>query len=114
MALEMSNEIGTITMADGLVEKIAGFATIENYGIVGMNARRGIDLFTSRDSLGRGVKVTPLSSDVVVIDLFVTLEYGFSLPAVARNTKANVKYRVEEMTGLRVNSVNVHVVSVRV
>jgi uncharacterized alkaline shock family protein YloU len=113
MAVEMMNDLGRITVADGLVEKIAGYATVENYGIVGMNARKGLDLF-SKDSLGKGVKVTILSGDVVDIDLYVTLEYGVSLPAVARNTKANVKYRVEEMTGLKVNSVNVHVVNVRV
>ena len=39
---------------------------------------------------------------------------ALSLPAVAQNAKSNVKYRVEEMTGLTVHAVNVHVESIRV
>ena len=51
---------------------------------------------------------------VIDIDLYVTLEYGVSLPAVAQNAKSNVKYRVEEMTGVTVHTVNVHVENIRV
>ena len=43
------------------------------------------------------------------VDLFVTMVYGVSLQVVAKNTIDNVRYRVEEMTGIKVNSVNIHV-----
>ena len=59
-------------------------------------------------------KVTLVSPDVIDVDLYVTLEYGVSLPAVAQNAKSNVKYRVEEMTGITVRTVNVHVENIRV
>ena len=55
-----------------------------------------------------------VAPDTVVIDLYVTLEYGVSLPAVAENTRSNVKYRVETMTGLSVQSINIHVENIRV
>ncbi len=117
MAAELVTDIGKITIADDLVASIAGYAAVENYGIVGMNSKKAgdslVELF-GKDNLRRGVKVTVVSPDAVDIDLYVTLEYGVSLPAVARNTKSNVKYRVEEMTGLTVNHVNVHVENIRV
>ena len=117
MAAEMSTAMGKILIADDLIASIAGFAAVENYGIVGMNAKKAGDSFIElfgKDNMRRGVKVTMVSPDVMDIDLYVTLEYGVSLPAVAQNAKSNVKYRVEEMTGLTVHAVNVHVENIRV
>ena len=117
MAAEMSTTLGKITIADDLIASIAGFAAVENVGIVGMNAKTASDSFIElfgKDNMRRGVKVTIISPEVIDIDLYVTLEYGVSLPAVAQNAKSNVKYRVEEMTGITVHAVNVHVENIRV
>ena len=117
MAAEMSTALGKITIADDLIATIAGYAAVENYGIVGMNAKKASDSFVElfgKDNMRRGVKVTVVSTDVIDVDLYVTLEYGVSLPAVAQNAKSNVKYRVEEMTGITVRTVNVHVENIRV
>lgn len=117
MAAEMSTAMGKIVIADDLIASIAGYAAVENYGIVGMSAKKATDSFIElfgKDNMRRGVKVTILSPEVIDIDLYVTLEYGVSLPAVAQNAKSNVKYRVEEMTGLTVHAVNVHVENIRV
>ena len=117
MAAEMTTTLGKITIADDLIASIAGYAAVENYGIVGMNSKKASDSFVElfgKDNMRRGVKVTMVSPDVMDIDLYVTLEYGVSLPAVAQNAKSNVKYRVEEMTGLTVHAVNVHVENIRV
>ncbi|MDO4572047.1 MAG: Asp23/Gls24 family envelope stress response protein [Clostridia bacterium] len=117
MAAEIVTEYGKITLSDDLIACIAGFAAVENYGIVGMNSQNATDAFVElfgKDNMKRGVIVTLVDTNVVDIDLYVTLEYGVSLPAVAQNTKSNMKYRVEEMTGLSVRAVNVHVESIRV
>ena len=55
-----------------------------------------------------------MNENLVHIDLYVILQYGVSLPAVASNCKSNVKYRVEEFTGVNVNNVNIHVEGIRV
>ncbi len=112
MAAELVTELGKITISEDLIGDIAGFAAVENYGIVGMNSKK-VELF-KRDNLRRGVQVTLVGPQTVAIDLFVTLEYGVSLPAVAENTKDNVKYRVEDLTGLKVQYVNIHVEGIRV
>ncbi|MEG1523759.1 MAG: Asp23/Gls24 family envelope stress response protein [Clostridia bacterium] len=117
MAAELITELGKITIADDLISNIAGYAAVENYGIVGMNAKKTTDSLVElfgKDNLKRGVKVSMVTANEVDIDLYVTLEYGVSLPAVAENTKSNVKYRVEEMTGVTVRNVNVHVENIRV
>ena len=117
MAAEMSTALGKITIADDLIASIAGYAAVENYGIVGMNSKKASDSFVElfgKDNMRRGVKVTIISPEVIDIDLYVTLEYGVSLAAVAQNAKSNVKYRVEEMAGITVRAVNVHVENIRV
>ena len=48
------------------------------------------------------------------IDLHVTVMYGVSLPAVAQNAVSNVKYRVEDLTGLHVRNVNIFVEAIKV
>ena len=115
----INNEYGKVTISEDIIATVAGYAATENYGVVGMSAKTATDailkLVGSEANKKRGVKVSFLGEgDEVDIDLYVTLEYGVSLPAVAENTKSNVKYRVEEMTGIRVRKVNVHVENIRV
>ena len=42
------------------------------------------------------------------------MKYGVSISAVSESLKKSVKYSVENFTGMIVDSVNVHVVGVRV
>ncbi len=118
MAGIINTELGTITYADELIAKIAGLAAGENYGIAGMNAKKASDTFlqiVGGENQKRGVRVTPLEDGKAVdIDLYVTLVYGVTLPTVAQNTISNVRYRVNEMTGVEVRNVNIHVESIRV
>ena len=45
-------------------------------------------------------------------DLFVIIEYGYSIPEVSHAIQDNVKRTIEVMTGLDVVEVNVHVLGV--
>ena len=48
------------------------------------------------------------------MDLHVIVAYGVSIRAVAHNVLENVKYKVEEFTGMEVESINVIVEGVRI
>ncbi|MBE5784664.1 MAG: Asp23/Gls24 family envelope stress response protein [Clostridiales bacterium] len=110
-------ELGKISIPEDIVATIAGYAASENYGIVGMSAKTTGDQLwqlVGGDNHKRGVKVTVLEDgESVDIDLYVTVVYGTSLAAVARNAIENVRYRVSEMTGIRVVNVNIHVEAIR-
>jgi uncharacterized alkaline shock family protein YloU len=117
MTIEVKNEYGKISVAEDLVSVVAGYAAVENYGIVGMCSKRTGDTLAEllgRDSLKKGIKVTTVGDNLVDIDLYVILQYGVSLPAVSQNTKQNVRYRIEEITGVSVRNVNIFVESIRV
>jgi len=116
MSGTIKTNLGVITISDDVIATIAGYTAVENYGIVGMSARKAGDSFfelLGRENIRKGVSVT-VSEDACVIDLYVIVEYGVSIHAVARNVIENVTYRVREYAGLAVSSVNVHVEGVRV
>ena len=117
MALTTITAIGKISISEDLVTTIAGYAAMENYGTIGMCAHSAGDAFGElfgRDNMQRGVKIEKVGDAEVDISLHVALQYGVSLPAVADNTKKNVKYRVEDITGVPVRNVNIFVESIRV
>ena len=100
-----------------IIATVAGYAATENYGVVGMSAKTATDailkLVGSEANKKRGVKVSFLGEgDEVDIDLYVTMVYGVSLPVVAKNMIDNVRYRVQETTGIKVANVNIHVESI--
>ena len=111
-------ELGRISMSEDMIANIAGLAAMENSGIAGMNATKAADTLIQiigGENHKRGVSVTPVEDgEEVDIDLYVTLMYGVSLPAVAQNTIENVRYRVSDMTGIKVRNVNIYVESIRV
>lgn len=111
-------DLGTVTMSDEMIASIAGTAAVENYGIVAMNSKSATDALlqiVGSENMKRGVKVTVLADGVTVdIDLHVTVMYGVSLNAVAQNAVSNVKYRVEDLTGLSVRNVNIFVEAIKV
>ncbi|MCR5809203.1 MAG: Asp23/Gls24 family envelope stress response protein [Clostridiales bacterium] len=111
-------DLGTVTLTDDLIATIAGTAAVENYGIVAMNSKSATDAIlqlVGSDNMKRGVKVTILNDGTTIdIDLHVTVMYGVSLPVVAQNAVSNVKYRVEDLTGLHVRNVNIFVESIKV
>jgi len=59
-------------------------------------------------SLTKGVKVAVREGNVVV-DLAVTMEYGYNIPATCQKVQAKVKSAVENMTGLNCTDVNIRI-----
>lgn len=117
MAIVVTKDQGKITISEDLIATIAGYAALENYGIIGMCARTTgdaiVELF-GKENLQKGVKVEKADEGRVDVALHVALQYGVSLPAVAENTQSNVKYRIEDLTGIKVRNVNIFVESIRV
>ena len=112
----IKNELGNIIINEDIIATVAGYAASENYGIVGMSAKTAGDQLWNLiggDNQKRGVKVSIVGEDEIDIDLYVSVTYGVSLTAVAQNAIGNVRYRVQDLTGLKVRNVNVHVEGIK-
>lgn len=112
----IKNNLGTVTITEDIIASIAGMAAIENYGIVGMaskSTKEGFWELLKKENIKKGVKAQMIG-EAIGIDLFVMVEYGVSINAVASNVISNATYRIKELTGIDVAYVNVHVEGVRV
>lgn len=99
-------EVNGIKIAEDVVATIAGMATAEVKGVSSMNG--GIAGMFGKKNYSRGVKVQVTEKDAS-IDLFIIVEYGTRIPDIAWEIQNRVKTAVENMTGLRVLEVNIHV-----
>ncbi len=116
MSVQITNELGSIIIDDHLIASVAGLAATECYGIVGMaskNATEGFFELLKKDQLSKGIKVNT-ENEELIIDLYIVLQFGVKISAVAENVISKVKYTVESLTGLEVSKVNIFVQGVRV
>jgi uncharacterized alkaline shock family protein YloU len=116
MPAKISNNLGEIIISDDALANIAGLATIECYGLVGMaskNAKDGLVELLKRDHLNKGVKIATEGEDIIV-DLFVIVKFGTRISTVADNIISKVKYTLESITGLKVKRVNLNIQGVRI
>lgn len=112
----MSTGLGEITIDVGVIAKYAGTLAIECFGIVGMayvSMTDGLVKLLKRESLTQGINVV-IEENKLTIDFHVIVVYGVSISAVADNLIHNVKYKVEEFTGMEVEKINIYVEGVRV
>jgi uncharacterized alkaline shock family protein YloU len=106
---------GSTTIADIVVQKIAGLAAREINGVhrLGGTATRAFGALRERipgatASIGQGVSVE-VGERQAAIDLEVMVEYGVPIAELARAVRRNVIAAIEQMTGLEVVEVNINV-----
>jgi uncharacterized alkaline shock family protein YloU len=101
---------GRVEVSPKAIASIVNEAVLTSYGVVGMAAKdlaSGIANVLSPDSK-RGIDVR-IEEEQVIIDVYVIIEYGTRIAAVARSVMNVVKFSVERALGIPVAEVNVHV-----
>ena len=106
---------GTTTIADDVVQKIAGLAAREVSGVhaLGGGAARAMSALRERipgasASAGQGVSVE-VGEKLAAVDLQLVVEYGVGIADLSRAVRRNVITALERMTGLEVVEVNIHI-----
>ena len=111
----LSTKNGDILIDNEVIAKYAGITAVENFGIVGMaavNMKDGIVKLLKRDSVSQGVNVV-IDNNHLTIEFHIIVAYGVSIAAVTENLISNVKYKVEEFTGMKVDDISVYVEGVK-
>jgi uncharacterized alkaline shock family protein YloU len=116
MECRINNALGQITISEDVLLKVAGYATLECYGIVAMSSKHATDGFAEwlgRENLAKGVEVN-ITDDGIDIDLYNIVEYGISIVEVCNIIRSQVCYKIENMTGAKVRKVNITVEGIRI
>ena len=113
----MSTDLGIITINPEVIAKYAGSVAVECFGIVGMAAvsvKDGMARLLKRESLTHGIQLEISDDNKITLDFHVIVSYGVNILPVSDNLMNNVKYKVEEFTGMTVEKINIFVEGVRV
>lgn len=111
MGQNREDKYGTIKISDEVVSICAVNAALKTNGVYELSG--GLIDNLSRNILGneppsKGIKISRDEQNVE-IDVFIIVDYEVKIPAVAWEVQVNVKNEVEQMTGLSVTAVNIHV-----
>lgn len=113
VVLKEDGSIGEVQIADDVVAMIASLAATEVEGVSAMAGNITNELMSKvgMKNLTKGVKVDVLENNVTV-DLGVTMEYGYNIPATCQKVQTKVKNAIENMTGLTCSDVNIRIAGI--
>ncbi|KIX90403.1 MULTISPECIES: Asp23/Gls24 family envelope stress response protein [Staphylococcus] len=116
MALEITNDYGSIDISNEVIASVVGGKAVECYGIVGMASRQqvrdGIAEILGHENYAKGIVVRE-NDGILDVDMYIIVSYGVKISEVAQNVQSTVKYTLEHTLKLKVNSVNIFVQGVR-
>src|SRR5699024_9419536 len=106
--------LGKVEIAPEVIEVITGIAASEVEGISEMRGSFATDVVErfGGKSHGKGVKVE-ITSEGVLIDLYVVVKFKVSIPSVAEKLQENIRQTLKNMTALETKEINVHVVGIQ-
>ncbi|QNQ82076.1 Asp23/Gls24 family envelope stress response protein [Lactobacillus sp. PV037] len=107
-----SNEKGDETRVDvSVLEVILGIAARKVDGVSEMRGslKAGINRLFGRTNRGKGVSIH-VDDGKLTADIYVYLNYGVNVPQVAMNLQKKLTLQLEQMTSLKLDDINIHVV----
>ena len=112
----MNTHMGNIAIDNEVIAQYAGSVAMECFGVVGMagiSVKDGFVKLLKKESMTRGIYVS-VNKNKLTVNFHVIVSYGVSILAVTDNLVSNVKYKVEEFTGIEIEKINIFVEGVRV
>ncbi|MFA9555979.1 Asp23/Gls24 family envelope stress response protein [Evansella sp. AB-rgal1] len=109
------DELGKVEISPEVIEVIAGLAATEVEGVGTMRgnfASGVVERLGKKNNHGKGVKVE-LKQEGINVDVYVLINYGFSIPEVCKKIQENIYQTLQNMTSIQLTEVNVHVVGVQ-
>lgn len=113
VVLQSGEQIGELKIANEVVAVITALAATEVEGVSSLVGNLTHELIAKlgMKNLSKGVSVS-VEEGVVSAQISLIIQYGYSVPEVSAKVQDKVKSAVENMTGLRVDSVRVTIAGV--
>lgn len=107
---EKITDLGAIRIHNEVICAIASLATLEVEGVLGMSTSlaEGLAHILGKKGYDKGVKAE-INQDKTKIDVSIVIKYGVNIPEIVSKIQKNVKKNVEQMTGLKLEEINVNV-----
>ena len=106
------NELGNVNISQEVVATIAESVISEIEGVTSLVRRTSkneiVKFFQNVSSGGKGIEVE-VGETECTLDLYIVAKMGYKLPALAGEIQTKVVKAITEMTGLKVQEVNVYI-----
>ncbi|MER1999241.1 MAG: Asp23/Gls24 family envelope stress response protein [Lysinibacillus sp.] len=108
-------EIGKIEVAPEVIEVIAGIATTEVEGVASTRGSlaSGVAERFGKKVHSKGIKSSMTEEGSLVVDVYCTVKYGYSIPKVAKDVQLAIRQTIANMTLIETNEVNVHITGIQ-
>lgn len=105
-----TSEDGSVNISEEVLAVIAWEAMLEEEGFGGAAVSLPAELaeLIGKKNLAKGVRVA-MREKQAEIDVYVNVRYGYAVTKVARSIQAGISKAIQDMTGIQVRSVDVHV-----
>ncbi len=103
-----------VSVTEEVIGIISGLAATEVKGVSSLAGNLTHDVVpkAGKNKIGKAVHVVSNDDESINIRLAVNIEYNFVIPEVCKNVQDKVKTGVENMTGLNVREVDIHIATV--
>ena len=115
--MRFQNDKGEIQISNEVFTTITGAVATSCFGVKGMAARSktdGLVHLLRSESMGKGVRVLFHEDEAISIELHIVVDNGVNLSAVTNSIISEVRYNVNQMTGVEVRAVDVYVDSMQI
>ena len=111
--ISKTGEDGSVNISEDVISIIAmeAMREVEGFGSISNPLSKDLAELIGKKSAARGVSVLP-EEDSVTIDVFISVKYNYSVVQVSQAIQEAIRKSVEDMTGIPVKAVDVHVGSV--
>jgi uncharacterized alkaline shock family protein YloU len=108
-------EKGVLDISTEVFASICGYAATSCFGVRGMapaSVSDGIVSILKKDNLSHGVRVSSDADGKASIELHIIVRHGINITEICRSIIKEVRYVVENLTGIKVKSVDICVDSI--
>lgn len=113
--IKFENPNGYIEITTNYFSHLVGNVAQSCFGVTRMVSPNAIETLKSvikskadLDNSDQGVLVKNVNGNLI-IDLYIAVSYGVNINAISDSIVNKVRYTVEDVTGLTVSAVNVHI-----
>lgn len=113
--INLTKDNGSVIYTENALANIVGINVMSTPGVVGMaakNAADGIWNLLQKENYSKGITITE-TENKISIGISIIVSYGTKFSEVANNIIQNVKFNIENLTELKVDSINVTIHGVK-
>ena len=106
----MEEKLGRVTIAPEVLITIARLTALSIPGVLRMSTdwMGNVNRLLGRTSSGGGVRIE-VEDEAVTVDLYIIVEPGANMYSLGQTIQAEVTRAINDMVGVAVRAVNVHV-----